>query len=181
MLDRFVAFLKNTFVYEEESQAETPKVADTSAPAATEKKAARPAPAPDPGSFFPSHEKKPAKPEPRYSVDPQAAAQKQADNFSALRPRPEDTHYRMIVDKVFYAKGGGVVVRGTIGMGVAKAGANSLIVHAANRTTLKTRVIAIERDGKVVNSAPAGCTVGLLLEDITRNDVHAGDVIGEIN
>lgn len=191
MFDRFITFLKNTFTYEEESQAETPRVVssqDNQQQIDTVRRSSAPTSSSvDPGDFFPASQpterrgQKAAQSVPRYSIDPQAAAQQQANNFSALRPRPEDTQYRMIVDKVFYAKGGGVVVRGTIGTGVAKAGANSLIVHAANRTTIKTRVIAIERDGRVVNSAPAGCTVGLLLEGITRNDVHAGDVIGEIN
>ena len=214
MFEKFVTFLKNTFTYEEESEAETPSVARTDEAYAPQEKPRerkrpeqrrerpeqrrtrqselpsdfQPRTVVDPEQYFSPvanmtspRRQADSTPQPKYATDPLTAAKQQTDNFSALRPRPEDTQFRMIVEKVFYAKGGGVVVRGNIGVGIARADSKALIVHAANRTTAQTRVVAIERDGKVVNTAPAGSTVGLLLDtNITRNDVHAGDVIGSI-
>lgn len=184
MLDNFVQFLKRTFTYAEESEAQTPPTVSSA-----QQNAPKPKPQPQPQrpqqpvqqSFTPA---------PELSVrrantvqgesDPQKAAKQQADNFAALRPKPGDNPFRMTVDKVFYAKGSGVVVKGVIGQGIAKAGTKALIIHAANKTTIQTRILGIERNGQLVNTAPAGSTVGLLLDQVTRNDVHARDVIGEI-
>ncbi len=179
MLDKLANFLKNTFTYEEESKAEPPKVVKTASKPKNDSGEIKTVRAAQPTVSAPAED---IRPQTKYTTTPQDAAQQQTNNFAALRPKPEDTQFRMLVDKVFYAKGGGVVVRGQIGVGIAKAGSLALIVHAANRTTTKTKVVAIERDGKVVGSAPAGSTVGLLLErSTTRNDVHIGDVIGEIS
>ena len=205
MLDKFMNFLKNTFTYEEESEAETPPVVqsaplevrqseETRQPRERRERPARhstrspgdfvPRTVADPDEYFSPvasmTEKK--KEQPKYATDPIAAAKQQADNFSALRPRPEDQQFRMLIDKVDYAKGAGVLVFGNIGVGIAHVNCSARIVHAANRTTVQTKVIAIGKDGKKVSAAPAGSTVGLLLDsNITRNDVHAGDVIGSIN
>ena len=205
MLDKFMNFLKNTFTYEEESEAETPPVVQSAPPievrqaAEENRQPRRERPAKQstrsPGDFVPKTVADPEeyfspvasmtaqrKEQPKYATDPIAAAKQQTDNFSALRPRPEDNQFRMLIEKVDYAKGAGVLVFGNIGVGIAHVDCNALIVHAANRTTVKTKVIAIGRDGKKVSAAPAGSTVGLLLDsNITRNDVHAGDVIGSIN
>ena len=209
MLDKFMNFLKNTFTYEEESEAETPPVvqsapveirqAEESQPRERRERPARqrqstrspgdfvPKTVADPEEYFSpvasmTSRRKEQTPQPKYATDPIAAAKQQTDNFSALRPRPEDNQFRMLIEKVDYAKGAGVLVFGNIGVGIAHVDCNALIVHAANRTTVKTKVIAIGRDGKKVSAAPAGSTVGLLLNsNITRNDVHAGDVIGSIN
>ncbi len=207
MLDKFVTFLKNTFTYEEESDAETPPVvrntpdearqAEERQPRERRERPARQSTR-SPGDFVPktmadpedyfspvasmTSQRKDQTPQPKYATDPIAAAKQQTDNFSALRPRPEDQQFRMLIEKVDYAKGAGVLVFGNIGVGIAHIDCNALIVHAANKTTVKTKVIAIGRDGKKVSTAPAGSTVGLLLDsNITRNDVHAGDVIGSIN
>ncbi len=183
MLDNFVQFLKKTFTYAEESNAQTPPTVSSAQQ-----------PAPKPAKTQPQRPQQSAQPffapSPEVTVrkanaiqgesDPQKAAKQQADNFAALRPKPGDNPFRMTVDKVFYAKGSGVVVTGVIGQGIAKAGTRALIVHAANKTTIQTRVLGIEKNGQLVNSAPAGSTVGLLLDQVTRNDVHARDVIGEI-
>lgn len=207
MLDKFMNFLKNTFTYEEESEAETPPVVrsapeDVSQAEERQPRERRERPARQstrsPGDFVPktvadpedyfspvasmTSKRKDQTPQPKYATDPIAAAKQQTDNFSALRPRPEDQQFRMLIEKVDYAKGAGVLVFGNIGVGIAHVDCNALIVHAANKTTVKTKVIAIGRDGKKVSAAPAGSTVGLLLDsNITRNDVHAGDVIGSIN
>ncbi len=180
MLDNFVQFLKNTFTYAEESSAKTPETVSSSAPQQTKpvQNNTQSRPAPQQTTVRPAVQ--PKKQAVVGESDPQKAAQQQTDNFNALRPKPGDNPYRMIVDKVFYAKGSGVVVRGTLAQGVARVGAKSLIVHAANKTTVQTKVIGIERNGQLVSSAPAGSTVGLLLDQLTRNDVHSGDVIGEI-
>lgn len=182
MLDNFVKFLKDTFTYAEESTVKTPETVSSSAPKQPQKQTAQGSthnrPAPQQTAVRPAAQ--PRKQTVVGESDPQKAAQQQTDNFNALRPKPGDNPYRMIVDKVFYAKGSGVVVRGTLAQGVARVGAQSLIVHAANKTTVRTKIIGIERNGQLVNSAPAGSTVGLLLDRLTRNDVHSGDVIGEI-
>lgn len=183
MLENFIQFLKKTFTYAEESSAQTPSTVSSAPKSETkpQQNAGNPQQISQP-VFTPAPEVQVRRANiVRGESDPQKAAQQQADNFAALRPKPGDNPFRMSIEKVFFAKGSGVVVTGTIGQGVARVGAKSLIVHAANKTTIETRVIGIERNGQLVNSAPAGSAVGLLLEHITRNDVHGGDVIGEIS
>lgn len=181
MLENFVQFLKKTFTYAEESNAQTPPTVSSAQAPAQQPKPQPSQPKPAQPRVAPAPEIKVRKANTiQGESDPQKAAKQQADNFAALRPKPGDNPFRMTVDKVFYAKGSGVVVKGVIGQGIAKAGTRALIVHAANKTTIQTRVLGIEKNGQLVNSAPAGSTVGLLLDQVTRNDVHARDVIGEI-
>lgn len=176
MLDNFVDFLKRTFTYAEESNAQTPPTVKTDAQPV---RAAQPTQQPVKQAMQPA-------PKPKVNVtvkgesDPQKNAQQQTNNFNAMRPKPGDNPFRMTIDKVMFAKGRGVVVIGTVGKGIVKAGTNALIVHAANKTTIRTRIVEIGRNNQLVSTAPAGSAVGLLLEEITRDDVHAGDVIGEI-
>jgi|GEM_PF-2648487 len=177
MLDNFVDFLKRTFTYAEESNAQTPPTVKTNA---------QPASAAQPKQQPVRQAVQQSAPKPRVNVtvkgesDPLKNAQQQTDNFNAMRPKPGDNPFRMTIDKVMFAKGRGVVVIGTVGKGIVKAGTNALIVHAANKTTIRTRIVEIGRNNQLVSTAPAGSAVGLLLEEITRDDVHAGDVIGEI-
>lgn len=172
MASNFIEFLKRTFTYAEDSNAQTPQTVSTKTETASSQP--RQAVAPQPA------------PKPRVNVsvkgdfDAQKNAQQQTDNFNAMRPKPGDNPFRMVVDKVAFAKGRGVVVMGSIGKGIAKAGTKALIVHAANKTTVQTSIVSIARNNQLVSTAPAGASVGLLLEGLTRDDVHAGDVIGEI-
>lgn len=183
MFDGLVRFLKETFTYEETSSAETPKVVQSQEHKPLKAKSSRQdgrSGSAGAAVDIPLQSAKDGRSTGACQTSPQSTAQQQTSNFANMRPRPEDERFRMIVDAVFYAKGGGVVARGTVGVGIVRTGNRALIVHAANRTTLQTRIVAVEKDGKVVQSAPAGSTVGLLLEQITRNDIHAGDVIGAI-
>lgn len=176
MASNFIEFLKRTFTYAEDSNVQTPQTVSTKTETASSQPRQAVAPQSAPQSA----------PKPRVNVsvkggfDAQKNAQQQTDNFNAMRPKPGDNPFRMVVDKVAFAKGRGVVVMGSIGKGIAKAGTKALIVHAANKTTVQTSIVSIARNNQLVSTAPAGASVGLLLEGLTRDDVHAGDVIGEI-
>ena len=186
MLENVKKFLKNTFTYEEASQAQTPEV-EKAPSSQAERAAANRAAAQAPKKVIPStsfaRPEDEAKPKPvvSYTTDPQFAARQQAENFAAMRPKtPKAEQFRMVVKDVFFAKGSGVVIKGEVAQGIAKVGMKTLIVHTANKSTVQTRIMAIESSGNLVNSAITGTTVGILLDGLTRNDVHSGDVIGEI-
>ena len=109
------------------------------------------------------------------SMDPQVLLAK-AD---AAAPPPVAAAagvFRMTVDDVFSIKNRGTVVTGTIEAGsVSKGGTVRLI--RADGTARAVEVTGVEMFRKVVDTANAGDTVGLLLRSIERGDVSSGDVL----
>jgi translation elongation factor EF-Tu-like GTPase len=84
--------------------------------------------------------------------------------------------FRMIVQDVFRITGRGVLVSGKIEAGIVAAG-SSVAIERDGRQVGTSEVIGIERFRKVVTEAEGGEEVGLLLRELRREHVAAGDVL----
>jgi elongation factor Tu len=84
--------------------------------------------------------------------------------------------FRLPVDDVFVITGRGVVVTGRVQSGAARVGLPVRVVRDG-MPVATSRVRAIEAFRKVKESATAGDNVGLLLEDVSRDQLAAGDVV----
>jgi translation elongation factor EF-Tu-like GTPase len=84
--------------------------------------------------------------------------------------------FRMIVQDVFRITGRGVLVGGRIEAGIVAAG-SSVAIERDGRQVGTSEVIGIERFRKVVTEAEAGEEVGLLLRELRREHIAAGDVL----
>jgi len=86
-----------------------------------------------------------------------------------------DPFFRMTVEDVFSIAKRGTVVTGKIEGGTLKVGDEVAIQgsHGEKRTV----VTGIEMFRKVMSQANAGDNVGILLKDVSKQDVQRGDVI----
>ena len=88
---------------------------------------------------------------------------------------PTDPTFRMIVQDVFSIKGRGTVVTGQIESGTITVGDD---IRIQGKSSSKTTVVAgVEVHRKVVPHAQTGDNVGVLLKDISKEDVQQGDVL----
>jgi elongation factor Tu len=86
-----------------------------------------------------------------------------------------DPTFRMTVEDVFSIRGRGTVVTGRIESGVINVGDEVNIQH--DTEVKKTTITGVEMFRKKLDQAKAGDNVGLLLKDVTRDDVQHGDVL----
>lgn len=86
------------------------------------------------------------------------------------------TNFEMVVDDVFTIAGRGTVATGNITVGDIKAG-DVVYIQKSDGSYLETEIVMIEQSRKEKDSATVGDNVGLLLKDINRQQVVAGDVI----
>ena len=86
-----------------------------------------------------------------------------------------DSSFQFTVEDVFSIRGRGTVVTGRIASGTIKEGDEVLITRPG--TSEKTTVTGIESFRKKLKEAKAGDNVGLLLRDITNDDIQRGDVL----
>ena len=86
-----------------------------------------------------------------------------------------DPFFRMTVEDVFSIAKRGTVVTGKIEKGTLKVG-DDVVIQGSNGER-KTVVTGIEIFRKIVSQATAGNTVGVLLKDISKQDIQRGDVI----
>lgn len=80
--------------------------------------------------------------------------------------------FKMVVEDVFTITGRGTVVTGRI-----ESGSVSLNDTVILNGTTPLVVAGVEMFRKMLDSAQAGDNVGLLLRDITRDNVKTGDVL----
>jgi elongation factor Tu len=86
-----------------------------------------------------------------------------------------DPSFQMPVEDVFFIRGRGTVVTGRVEAGTLKTGDQVTLQHGgASRTVTVT---GIEMFRKVLDQAGPGDNVGLLLRDITKDDVQRGDLL----
>ena len=88
---------------------------------------------------------------------------------------PTDPFFRMTVEDVFSIKGRGTVVTGKIESGTIKVG-DEIAIQGQNGAK-RTVVAGVEMFRKTMSQANAGDNVGILLRDITKQDVQQGDVL----
>lgn len=86
-----------------------------------------------------------------------------------------DLFFRMTVADVFFIRGRGVVVTGQIESGTLKV--NDEIYIRRPTSSKKVTVTGIEMFRKQLDQVQAGDNVGVLLRDITKQDVEKGDVL----
>jgi elongation factor Tu len=88
---------------------------------------------------------------------------------------PTDPCFHMVVEDIFSIRSRGTVVTGTIDSGTLRPG-DRIVVRGRNgeRTTAVTEIQVSMKGG---SQASAGDTVGLLLRDISREDVQCGDIL----
>jgi elongation factor Tu len=86
-----------------------------------------------------------------------------------------DPNFRMTVQDVFSIRGRGTVVTGRIESGEISVGDEINIQHGG--ATKKVKIAGIEAFRKTLPRAQAGDNVGLLLKDVTKDDVQQGDVL----
>jgi len=86
-----------------------------------------------------------------------------------------DPAFRMTVQDVFFIKGRGTVVTGQIESGTLTVG-DEIRVQGKNGS--KTTVVAgVEMFRKILQQAQAGDNVGVLLRDVSKQEVQSGDVL----
>jgi len=86
-----------------------------------------------------------------------------------------DPSFRMIVEDVFSIRNRGTVVTGKIETGTLKVG-DEIVIRGRNGEKTTT-VTGIESFRKVLDQANPGDMVGILLKDISREDIQRGDEI----
>ena len=82
----------------------------------------------------------------------------------------------MPVDDVFAITGRGIVATGNIKKGSFSTGDQVIIVRA-DGTSITSTITGIEMFRKIMDTAQTGENVGLLLQDITKNQMNSGDVV----
>jgi elongation factor Tu len=86
-----------------------------------------------------------------------------------------DPFFRMTVEDVFSIAKRGTVVTGKIESGTLKVG-DEVAIQGKNGEK-KTVVTGLEMFRKTMSQANAGDAVGILLKDIGKQEVQAGDVL----
>jgi len=83
--------------------------------------------------------------------------------------------FRMTVNDVFFIRGRGTVVTGQIESGTLNV-KDEIYLRRPN-SSQKVTVSGIEMFRKILDQAKAGDNVGILLRDITKQEVEKGDVL----
>jgi elongation factor Tu len=87
-----------------------------------------------------------------------------------------DPFFRMTIADVFFIKGRGTVVIGTVESGTLKVG-DQLNLAGSSGSSRAVTVTGIEQLRKLLTEAQAGDNVGVLLRGVEKKDVQAGDVL----
>lgn len=85
--------------------------------------------------------------------------------------------FSMPIVDVFSIKGRGLVVTGRVESGRLTIGQKVVIKSAEGQTLHETTVVGIEQFRKKVDSAEAGENVGVLLKNLTKDDVQSGMIL----
>ena len=108
------------------------------------------------------------------SLDPQYLLAQA--NAATPPPAPYGTGFRLTVQDVFAIRGRGPVVTGRIEGGTVRTG-DTVRQTRTDGTSRDVTVTGIEMFRKVTDQAAAGDDVGLLLRELGRDDIGAGDVL----
>ncbi|GAA1756468.1 EF-Tu/IF-2/RF-3 family GTPase [Luedemannella helvata] len=91
-------------------------------------------------------------------------------------PEPMASDFRLVVEDVFFIRRRGLVVTGTIEAGTVEVG-SVVTVERAGKAAVNVAVAGVERARKLPTRAVAGEAVGLLLKELTPDDIARGDVV----
>ncbi len=87
--------------------------------------------------------------------------------------------FRLIVQDVFFITGRGTVIVGKIEEGSITVGDN-LTLSRKDGSRRTVTVSGIEKFRKIVDTACKGENVGILLENLEKNDIGQGDILEKI-
>jgi len=87
-----------------------------------------------------------------------------------------DGSFRMTVEDIFSITGRGTVVTGRIQSGTVSVGMQVNVVRDGG-VAFTTEVTGVEMFRKILDTATAGDNVGLLLKGLSREQLHAGDLL----
>lgn len=87
-----------------------------------------------------------------------------------------DGTFRMTVEDVFFIQNRGCVVTGRVESGTVTRGMQVNVLRDGG-VAFTTEVTGVEMFRKVLDTATVGDNVGLLLRDLTREQLHRGDVV----
>lgn len=85
--------------------------------------------------------------------------------------------FSLTVEDVFSITGRGIVVVGKVSQGEIRVGDAVSIVGMGGSIKATTRIVGIEMFRKILDYAKTGDNVGLLLSEISKSNVSAGDRI----
>jgi translation elongation factor EF-Tu-like GTPase len=89
---------------------------------------------------------------------------------------PGDGSFRMPVVDIFSIQGRGTVVTGRVEAGTVRVGMPVDVVRDG-AVALSTTVTGVEMFRKVLDTATVGDNVGLLLQGVGKDQLHAGDLV----
>ena len=98
------------------------------------------------------------------------------DEEPAAAGQAGDGGFRLPVDDVFMIAGRGAVVTGRVESGVATVGQQVHVVRGG-AVVATTKINAIEQFRAKKDTAAAGENVGLLLDDLARDQLMSGDLV----
>lgn len=105
------------------------------------------------------------------------AANQQAEDFQYNPIGQQDfSEFRITVQDVFTITGRGTVITGQVESGEVRVG-EELRIQRVNGQVGTTVVTGIEQFRKILDYAKQGDNVGILLRDVTKQDVGKGDVL----
>lgn len=84
----------------------------------------------------------------------------------------------MPIDGVFTITGRGTVVTGTVAVGCIKVG-EQVFVDRRTGSSKAYKVIAIEKFRNNIDEAKVGDAVGIMLQNLTKEDATEGDIVGK--
>ena len=87
-----------------------------------------------------------------------------------------DGSFRMPVEDVFTIRGRGTVVTGRVASGTVRVGMQVNVVRDGG-VAFTTEVSGVEMFRKVLDSASTGDNVGVLLKELSKEQLHRGDLI----
>ena len=87
-----------------------------------------------------------------------------------------DGSFRMTVEDIFSIHNRGTVVTGRIASGTVRVGMQVNVVRDGG-VAFTTEVTGVEMFRKVLDTATAGDNVGLRLEGLSKEQLHAGDLL----
>ena len=94
----------------------------------------------------------------------------------AAAPVVPDGPFRMVIEDVFNIRGRGTVATGRIESGTVRVGQQARILRADTQIG-STTITGVEMFKKVLDSASAGDHVGLLLGEVSHENVMRDDVL----
>ncbi len=104
-------------------------------------------------------------------------ANQQAEDFQYNPIGQQDfSEFRITVQDVFTITGRGTVITGQVESGEVRVG-EELRIQRVNGQVGTTVVTGIEQFRKILDYAKQGDNVGILLRDVTKQDVGKGDVL----